>query len=60
MEEKEITVVGVLRAFFESPKLTLAELKACPQDTLLELAEMAAEAMGLERVGDDRKWLIGA
>ena len=55
---KKISVVGVLKAFFEPPKLTMDELKSCPPETRHELATMAAEAMGLEPAGDGKTWFI--
>ena len=58
MAKEKVSVVGVLKAFFEPPKLTLDEVKSCPAETRQELAEMAAEAMGLEPTGDGKTWLI--
>ena len=58
MAKKEITAVGVLKANFEPPKLTMDELKSCPKETRHELATVAAEAMGLEPTGDGKTWFI--
>lgn len=46
VEKKELNMVGVLRAFFESPRLTRDEIESCPGEVRQELAELAAEAMG--------------